>query len=388
MTLIQTSDVDDLIAPLVAFRRDLHAHPELGFAETRTAALVVEALRLLGLEVHIGVGGTGVVGILRAGSSDRRLALRADMDALAIEEQTGLPYASRNRGAFHGCGHDGHVAMLLGAARHLSRTRRFDGTVNFIFQPAEEGLGGARAMIADGLFERFPADQVYALHNWPDLPAGTAMTRPGPIMAAADKFEIAVEGQGGHAAQPHRTPDAILAASELVAQLHTIVSRRIPPSASAVLSITRIEGGHAHNVLPAAVRLTGTVRSFDPAIQDQIEGSMRQIAGGIALASGAKITISYNRYYPVTCNDPEAAGEALAAASCVCRQAAIAPEPAFTSEDFAFMLQAKKGAYLWLGQGREAANAPLHHPSYDFNDDVIGFGMKWHVALAERLLSA
>ncbi len=176
MTLIQTSDVDDLIAPLVAFRRDLHAHPELGFAETRTAALVVEALRLLGLEVHIGVGGTGVVGILRAGSSDRRLALRADMDALAIEEQTGLPYASRNRGAFHGCGHDGHVAMLLGAARHLSRTRRFDGTVNFIFQPAEEGLGGARAMIADGLFERFPADQVYALHNWPDLPAGTAMT--------------------------------------------------------------------------------------------------------------------------------------------------------------------------------------------------------------------
>ncbi|MDE3116334.1 MAG: amidohydrolase, partial [Pseudomonadota bacterium] len=219
-------------------------------------------------------------------------------------------------------------------------------------------------------------------------PAGTAMTRPGPIMAAADKFEIAVEGRGGHAAQPHLTPDAILTASELVAQLHTIVSRRIPPSASAVLSVTRIEGGHAHNVLPATVRLTGTVRSFDPAIQDRIEGSMRQIAGGIAMASGTKIAVHYTRYYPVTCNDPEAAGEALAAASRVCRHAAVAPEPAFTSEDFAFMLQAKKGAYLWLGQGREGPNAPLHHPSYDFNDDVIGLGLKWHVALAERLLSA
>ena len=382
------SEVEDLLAPLVAFRRDVHTHPELGFKETRTAALVGDALRARELDVHTGIGGTGVVGVLRAGSSQRCIALRADMDALAIEEETALPYASRNRGVFHGCGHDGHMAMLLGAAQHLSRTRRFDGTVNFIFQPAEEGLGGARAMIADGLFERFPADQVYALHNWPDLPAGTAMTRPGPIMAAADKFEIVVEGSGGHAAQPHKTPDAILAASELVSQLHTIVSRHIPPTASAVLSVTRIEGGHAHNVLPAAVRLMGTVRSFDPLIQDRIEGSMRQIAGGLAMASGTKIEVSYDRYYPVTRNDPDAANEALAAASCVCRHAAVAPEPAFTSEDFAFMLPAKKGAYLWLGQGRPGTNAPLHHPSYDFNDDVIGLGVAWYVALAERLLSA
>jgi len=387
MKLAAPSDVDDLLAPLVAFRRDLHAYPELGFAETRTAGLVAAALHALGMEVHAGIGGTGVVGVLRAGGSDRRIALRADMDALPIEEETGLPYSSRNRGVFHGCGHDGHVAMLLGAARHLARTRRFDGTVNFIFQPAEEGLAGARAMIADGLFERFPADQVYALHNWPDLPAGTAMTRPGPIMAAADKFEIAVEGRGGNAAQPHKTPDAILAASELVAQLHTIVSRRIPPSASAVLSVTRIEGGHAHNVLPAAVRLLGTVRSFDPAIRDRIEDSVRQIVEGVAVASGTKTTLTYNRYYPVTRNDPEAAGEALAAASCACCHATVAPEPAFTSEDFAFMLEAKKGAYLWLGQGREGVNAPLHHPSYDFNDDIIGHGIRWHVALAERLLS-
>ncbi|HET6970849.1 MAG TPA: amidohydrolase, partial [Phenylobacterium sp.] len=230
-----SSDVADLVAPLVALRRDIHAHPELGFAEHRTASIVAEALRDLGLEVHTGVGGTGVVGVLRVGGSDRSLGLRADMDALPIHEDTGLPYASRAAGVFHGCGHDGHVAMLLGAARHLARTRRFDGTVNFIFQPAEEGLGGAREMIADGLFRRFPCQQVYALHNWPDLPAGTAMTRPGPIMAAADKFEIRLEGRGGHAAQPHQTPDAILAAADLVTPRNALVSRRVAPTASAVL---------------------------------------------------------------------------------------------------------------------------------------------------------
>jgi hippurate hydrolase len=382
------AEVEDLVAPLVAFRRDLHAHPELGFAEHRTAAHVADALRALGLEVHTGIGGTGVVGVLRSGSSDRSLGLRADMDALPIQEQTGLAHASRTPGVFHGCGHDGHVAMLLGAARHLTRTRRFDGTVNFIFQPAEEGLGGARRMIADGLFERCPTDQVYALHNWPDLPAGTAMTRPGPIMAAADRFEIVVEGRGGHAAMPHQTPDAILAASDLVTQLNTIVSRRIPPTASAVLSVTQIEGGHAHNVLPATVRVIGTVRSFAPEVQDRIEAALRQVAQGVAVASGVGMAVTYDRYYPATINHPEAAAEALAAAACVCRRAEVAPEPAFTSEDFAFMLQARKGAYLWLGQGRGGEHTPLHHPRYDFNDDIMATGINWHVTLAERLLSA
>jgi hippurate hydrolase len=388
MTLYRTSEVADLVAPLVALRRDIHAHPELGFAEHRTASIVAESLTELGLEVHTGIGGTGVVGVLRAGGSDRSVGLRADMDALPIQEDTGLPYASGRAGVFHGCGHDGHVAMLVGAARHLARSRRFDGTVNFIFQPAEEGLGGAREMIADGLFKRFPCNQVFALHNWPDLPAGTAMTRPGPIMAAADKFEIRLEGRGGHAAQPHQTPDAILAAGELVTQLNTIVSRRIAPTASAVLSVTQIEGGRSHNVLPATVRVVGTVRTFDPAVQDRIEAALRQVAAGVALANELKVAVAYDRYYPATINDPEAAAEALAAAEGVCRHVDVAPEPAFTSEDFAFMLKACKGAYLWLGQGREEGGSPLHHPHYDFNDDIIGMGIGWHVALAERLLAA
>ena len=382
------SDIADLIAPLVAFRRDIHAHPELGFAEHRTSAKIAEALREIGLEVHAGIGGTGLVGVLRAGSSDRRIALRADMDALPIREETGLAYASQTAGVFHGCGHDGHVAMLLGAARHLARTRRFDGTVNFIFQPAEEGLGGARAMIEAGLFDLCPTDEVYALHNWPDLPAGTAQTRAGPIMAAADKFEIRLEGRGGHAAMPHQTPDAILAASHLVTQLNSIISRRIPPTSSAVLSVTKIEGGHAHNVLPAVVRVTGTVRSFEPEVQDTIEAALRDVVAGIATAYGVKPAIVYDRYYPATINHPEAAAEALAAAKCACCQADTAPAPAFTSEDFAFMLQARKGAYIWLGQAREGEHVPLHHPRYDFNDEVIPTGIRLHRAIAERLLAA
>jgi amidohydrolase len=382
------SDIADLIAPLVAFRRDIHAHPELGFAEHRTSSKIADALREIGLEVHAGIGGTGVVGVLRAGSSDRRIALRADMDALPIREETGLAYASQAAGVFHGCGHDGHVAMLLGAARHLARTRRFDGTVNFIFQPAEEGLGGARAMIEAGLFDICPTDEVYALHNWPDLPAGTAQTRAGPIMAAADKFEISLEGRGGHAAMPHQTPDAILAASHLVTQLNSIVSRRIPPTCSAVLSVTRIEGGHAHNVLPPIVRVTGTVRSFEPEVQDTIEAALRDVVAGIATAYGVKPAIVYDRYYPATINHPEAAAEALAAAQCACRHADTAPAPAFTSEDFAFMLQARKGAYIWLGQAREGEHTPLHHPRYDFNDEVIPTGIRLHSAIVERLLAA
>ncbi|MDB5445365.1 MAG: peptidase [Phenylobacterium sp.] len=382
------AEVADLVGPLVDFRRDLHRHPELGFAEHRTAGRIADALAALGLEVHAGIGGTGVVGVLRNGGSERKLALRADMDALPIEEQTGLAYASSKAGVFHGCGHDGHVAMLLGAAQHLARTRRFDGTVSFIFQPAEEGLGGARAMIEAGLFELCPADQVYALHNWPDLPAGAFATRPGPIMAAADKFEIILTGRGGHAALPHQTPDAILAASALVGQLNTIVARRIAPTASAVLSVTQIHGGQAHNVLPPAVTVVGTVRTFDPDVQDVIEDTLRAMSQGVAASFGVEAQVRYVRYYPATINHPQAASHALAAAACCCPQAALAPEPAFTSEDFAFMLQVKEGAYAWLGQGDGGEHLPLHHPRYDFNDAVIPFGMSWHVAMAEQQLSA
>ena len=386
---MQSSDnkeIDDLVAPLVSFRRDIHANPELAYEEHRTAKKIAEALSELGLEVHTGIGRTGLVASLKVGNSDRTIGLRADMDALPIHEETGLPYASRNPGVFHGCGHDGHVSMLLGAAQHLANTRRFDGTVHFIFQPAEEGEAGARAMIEDGLFERFPCDRVFAFHNWPDLPAGTISTRSGPIMAAADKFEILVEGRGGHAAMPHQTPDAILAASDLVTQLNSLVSRRISPMSTAVLSVTQIEGGSSHNVLPAAVRVVGTVRTFDADVQDRIEESLRLVAEGVAVASGTRMTVNYNRYYPATINNVQAVEEALKAAAGVAH-AEVAPHPAFTSEDFGFMLQACKGAYIWLGQGRGDNDVPLHHPHYDFNDDILATGIRLHVALVERHLA-
>jgi len=376
-------EIADLVPDLVALRRDLHANPELAFQEHRTAGIVAAALRELGLEVHEGIGGTGVVGVLRRGAGTRSVGLRADMDALPIMEQGDRPYISRFPGVHHGCGHDGHTAMLLGAARHLARSPGFQGTVNFIFQPAEEGRGGARAMVQDGLFDRFPCDAVFALHNWPELPAGAAQTRPGPIMAAADRFDIVVRGKGGHAAQPHRTPDAVLAASELVTQLHTITSRRIPPTENAVLSVTRISGGQSHNVLPSAVELTGTVRSFDAGVQDAIETAVRQIAQGTAQATGTEIEVAYVRYYPATLNTPEEADLALRAAQAVGLQTGVAPSPAFTSEDFAFMLQARPGAYLWLGQ----RSAPLHHPSYDFNDDVLPLGLAWFVKVARLALA-
>jgi hippurate hydrolase len=378
-------EVADLLPDLVALRRDLHAHPELAFTEHRTAGIVAAALRELGLEVHEGIAGTGVVGVLSQGSGGRTIGLRADMDALPIVEQGERSHISRFAGVHHGCGHDGHTAILLGAARLLVRTRRFDGTIRFIFQPAEEGRGGARAMIEQGLFDRFPCDAVYALHNWPDLPLGSAATRSGPIMAAADRFDIVVRGRGGHAAQPHRTSDTVLAASELVCQLHTIVSRRVPPTESAVLSVTRISGGQSHNVLPSAVEITGTVRSFDANVQDTIEAAIRDVAAGVARASGTAIEVEYVRYYPATINSEREAGVALAAARAAGLDAAVVGAPAFTSEDFAFMLRKVPGAYLWLGQGTEpgAESAPLHHPSYDFNDDAIVKGIGWFAKVVE-----
>ncbi|CCA90354.1 MULTISPECIES: M20 aminoacylase family protein [unclassified Novosphingobium] len=379
------NDIADLLQPLIAFRRDIHAHPELGFAEHRTAQRIAEQLREIGLEVHEGIGGTGIVAVLRSGDGKRTLGLRADMDALPIEEQTNAAWSSTVPGCFHGCGHDGHVAMLLGAAQVLARDPGFSGTLNFIFQPAEEGLGGARHMIEDGLFDRFDCERVYALHNWPGLPAGTIATRPGAIMGAADKFKIILEGKGGHAALPQDTPDTILAAASLVQQLNSIIGRDIPPSANAVLSVTEIAGGHAHNVLPASVRIGGTVRSFDPVVQDRIEERMRQMIKGIETSFEVRSSLEYDRYYPATINDTDAAGDALDIAATVAN-AQLAPEPAPTSEDFSFMLQERPGAYLWLGQGRGDNPPPLHNPHYDFNDDVMETGIRLHVALARHWL--
>ncbi len=336
--------------------------------------------------MHEGVGITGLVGVLKGRrEGTRSVGLRADMDALSIHERTNLPWASRTPGSFHGCGHDGHVAMLLGAAHVLSQNPDFSGTVNFIFQPAEEGQGGARVMIEEGLFERFPCDRVYALHNWPGLPAGTIATRPGPIMGAADKFVVTVEGKGGHAAIPQDTPDAILAAAALVQQFNTIVSRAVPAHASAVLSITEIHGGHAHNVIPADVTVGGTVRTFDPVVQDRIEDRMRAMARGIEASFEVSCTLVYERYYPATINDPLAAADALQVAATV-GKALLAPEPAPTSEDFSFMLQQRPGAYIWLGQATQDHAAPLHNPHYDFNDSVMETGIRLHVALARHWL--
>lgn len=376
----------DLLNDLVALRRDIHANPELGFCEQRTAGRIADELCALGIEVHEGIGTTGLVGVLKGRrKGPRTLGLRADMDALPIQEMTNLPWASKTPGSFHGCGHDGHVAMLLGAARVLAADPDFAGTLHLIFQPAEEGLGGARVMIEEGLFERFPCDRVYALHNWPGLPAGTISTRPGAIMGAADKFRITLTGKGGHAAIPQDSPDAILAAASLVQQLNTIVSRAVPPYASAVLSITQIHGGHAHNVIPAEVMVAGTVRTFDPAVQDRIEERMRAMLKGIATSFDVECALDYDRYYPATINDAQAAADVLEVAASL-GTAELAPEPAPTSEDFSFMLQQRPGAYIWLGQGSHTHAAPLHNPQYDFNDNVLETGVRLHVALARHWL--
>lgn len=377
----------ELAGEMREIRRDIHRHPELAYEERRTSALVAARLREWGIAVHEGIGRTGVVGVLSSGKSSRAIGLRADMDALPIREAGGLPYESVNQGLAHSCGHDGHTAMLLCAARYLAETRRFDGRVHLIFQPAEEGKAGARAMIEDGLFERFPCDEVYALHNWPGLPAGTIATRPGPIMAAGDRVEIRVRALGGHAAQPHLSPDAILCAAQIITAANTLVARRIDPNAAAALSLTRISGGASHNVMPAEVAITGTVRTFDPAVQDRLESGLRDVVEGTARAAGCDATLEYTRYYPATVNDPDCARHALEAGRALFGDALLAPAPAFTSEDFAFMLKEIPGAYVWLGQGSPLKRAELHTPGYDFNDEVLPVGAGLLASLAERRLA-
>jgi hippurate hydrolase len=336
--------------------------------------------------VHERIGKTGLVGVISAGTSDRAIGLRADMDALRIHETTGAPHASNHQGISHSCGHDGHTAMLLCAARYLVQTRNFNGRVHLIFQPAEEGQAGAQAMMDDGLFERFPCAEIYALHNWPSLAAGTVATRPGPIMAAADRFDITVCGKGGHAAQPHLTSDTILCAAQIVTGANTLVARRIDPNAAAVLSVTSIHGGSAHNILPSEVRITGTVRTFDPEVQDKIEAALRELVEGTAKAAGCTATTEYVRYYPATINDPECARHVLETSRALFGRALVPDTPAATSEDFAFMLRKVPGAYVWLGQGSDDHAASLHDPRYDFNDDVLPIGAALLAALAERRL--
>ena len=377
-------------AQIAALRRDIHAHPELCFEETRTADVIAKQLTDWGVPIHRGMGTTGIVAIFKNGSSERAVGLRADMDALPITEFNTFAHKSTTAGKMHACGHDGHTAMLLAAAKHLAKHRNYDGTVYLVFQPAEEGAGGGRVMVEEGLFDRFPAQQVFGLHNWPWLPVGTFAMCPGPCMAAADQFEIEILGQGCHAAFPHTGRDPIAAAASLVLALQTIVSRQVDPVDNAVLSVTKIAGGDSYNVVPERVALVGTVRTFKPETQAFIERRMGEVADGIAAAHGLKASLRYRRGYPATVNSELEATLAADAAAEIVGEGRVVrnPPPAMGAEDFSFMLQRLPGSYIWLGTGRGGAepDAPLHNSRYDFNDDALGFGVTYWARLVERLL--
>lgn len=375
---------------MTAWRQDLHANPELSMQEFRTSAFVQEKLHAFGVdEVITGLATTGVVGVIRGGSGGgRAIGLRADMDALPIEEMTNAPHASKVSGVMHACGHDGHTTMLLGAAKYLAETRNFDGTVYLIFQPAEENMGGGAIMVKDGLFERRPMDMVFGLHNWPQLPAGTFAWRHGPIMAAMANIEITVTGKGAHGAMPHLGLDPIVVASHIVTALQTIVARNVEPAEGGVVTIGHINGGHTYNVIPETVHMKGTARWFKPEIGDQLENGVRRIATGIAESLGAKAEVMFDRAYPPTINDSDATDLALTAARTVAGEARVRHmhNPMMGGEDFAFMLNAKQGSYLMLGAGCAKSDAMLHHPAYDFNDEILPVGASYWVSLAEQLL--
>ncbi|MGX7872239.1 M20 aminoacylase family protein [Mesorhizobium sp. ORM6] len=372
---------------MTGWRRDLHAHPEFGFEERRTAAFVAAKLREFGLDdVAEGVGGTGVVGTLKRGSGNRAIALRADMDALRISEQSTAPYCSGNPGVMHACGHDGHTAMLLGAAKLLAGERGFDGTVRFIFQPAEEWGRGALAMLDDGLMRRFPFDEIFGLHNMPGLPVGHFETRAGPIMSAEDNFEIVLKGLGGHAARPHSGNETLVAACALVANLQTIVSRRLSPADISVVSVTELITDGTRNALPGLARILGDARSFRPEVSAGIERQMRIIAEGTAAAYNVAAEVNYSREFVPLRNDAELVDAAFAAARNVFEPGniAVSSEPMTASEDFARFLDHVPGCFVFLGNGE--ASAPLHNPSYDFNDEGLLFGANFHVAIARQRL--
>ncbi len=381
-------EITALDPDLRAWRRHLHAHPEVAFEETATSAFVADKLRSFGLEVHTGIAKTGVIGVLRNGSSPDAIGLRADLDALHILEQSDVPHASQHAGKMHACGHDGHTTMLLGAARAMAQRRNFDGTAYFIFQPAEENEGGGRAMVQQGLFERFPVKAVYGMHNWPELPVGKIALRAGPLMGAYDIFEIVAHGRGAHAAMPHQGRDPMPFAAHVINALQTIVARNIHPLEAGVVSVTQVHGGDTWNVIPQEVILRGTVRSFQPAVQDLIERRMGEIVDGIARTFDMTASLRYERRYPATINSARETQHALAAATALVGAANVDtdPMPSMGSEDFAFMLQKMPGCYIWLGGGRGPDTPNLHNPHYDFNDDALPIGASYWVTLAEQQL--
>jgi amidohydrolase len=379
-------------AELKALRHDLHAHPELAFAETRTSALVAEKLGSWGIEVHRGLAKTGVVGVIqgRKITSGKGVGLRADMDCLPIHETGDVSYRSQHEGRMHACGHDGHTTMLLGAARYLAETRNFDGTAYLIFQPAEESGGGGQVMVREGLFERFPADQVYALHNWPGLAPGKIAVGTGPVMAATDEVQITVRGKGGHGAMPHLVVDPVVASAQIISALQTIASRNVEPTDAVVVSICSMQTSQvgAFNVVPESVRLIGTVRSFRPETRSLAERRLREIVTKVAEALGASAEIEYARGYPATVNTPpEAAFAAKVGEGIFGRGNVITdPTPTMGGEDFSYMLLERPGAYVWLGQGGGPGGCFLHHPNVDFNDEVIPLGAGYLAALVEQAL--
>ncbi|WP_257169315.1 M20 aminoacylase family protein [Bradyrhizobium sp. SRS-191] len=383
--------VADLQPDIQAWRRDIHSHPELLYEVHRTAAFVADRLREFGCdEVVTGLGKTGVVGVIKGrkpGNGDVKvLGLRADMDALPIEEATGLPYASKTPGMMHACGHDGHTAMLLGAARYLAETRNFAGEVAVIFQPAEEGGGGADAMIKDGLIDRFKIDQVYGMHNGPGLPVGAFAIRQGPLMASTDAVDITIEGHGGHAAKPHNCIDSLMVGAQLVTALQQVVARNVDPLEAAVLSICEFHAGNARNVIPQSAVLRGTVRTLTPKVRELMEKRVREVVAGVAQMTGAKIDLAYTRGYPVVVNHAEQTDIAIRAAKEVAGDANVHEMPPMMGgEDFAYMLEARPGAFIFVGNGDSAG---LHHPAYNFNDEAIVYGTSFFIKVVENTLAA
>lgn len=380
---------DYLQEAMTAWRRDLHRHPELGFEERRTSDRVAALLETFGVEVHRNVGRTGLVGVLQRGTAGRALGLRADMDALAIQERNEFAYRSVHEGRMHACGHDGHTSMLLGAAKHLAERGEFDGTVYFVFQPAEEHGCGAQAMIDDGLFERFPMEAVYGMHNFPSLPRGHFALRPGPLMACEDNFEITIEGVGSHAAMPHLGVDLIGVGSQIVAALQTVVSRTLDPVDNAVLSVTEFVTDGTRNVLPSQVVLRGDTRAFLPEVQDRIEHTMERIVAGVCAAHGATYRFAYSREFVSTINSPRETDIATQVARWVVGEQCVNASctPVMASEDFGSMLRVKPGCYLLIGNAGEGhGGCGLHNPSYDFNDEILTLGADFWVRLVESQL--
>jgi hippurate hydrolase len=382
---------------LAAVRRDIHAHPELCFQERRTADVVAQQLTAWGIPIHRGMGTTGVVGIIKGGDSPRAMGLRADMDALPMQEFNTFAHASQHAGKMHACGHDGHTTMLLAAAQHLAQHRHFDGTVYLIFQPAEEGGGGAREMIKDGLFDKFPMDAVFGMHNWPGMKAGQFAVSAGPVMASSNEFKITIRGKGSHAALPHNGIDPVPVACQMVQAFQTIISRNKKPVDAGVISVTMIHAGEATNVVPDACELQGTVRTFTIEVLDMIERRMRQVAEHVCAAHDAVCEFSFHRNYPPTVNHPaEAAFARQVMADMVGAENVLAQEPTMGAEDFSYMLQAKPGCYFFIGNGdgahREMGHGggpcTLHNSSYDFNDDLIPLGGSYWVQLVQAWFAA